>query len=956
MLIWKRLMPPKVRALLALGTLTALVAVTTLQPLPHVWGQDKEAPARKVEQKAEEKAEEAPVKGEVKGEEKAPDKQAEEPAPVKKEEVKQEGRGEKTEKEPMKEEEETLEKTPTKEEGRGPRKTEGKEPMQEEGDVPRKVEGKGPMKEEGENPEGRPVPRKGDPENPKDPVPGRGRGRPVPEKEEPQGGGEQLPKVAFEYDARASSPCGEGKLCFNFKLPTMKDLKGDMIAATGVISVTLIQNAQPMITLESPQLNEKSGGRYCFQIDPTQLGDLDPALGGFDFMATAVLEWQDGQWADGITPSSTATVGTRREGINRGLHNDYQFVCKDMPSGGPIVGFNGGISFDAKNSSTCGKGQICYNYALPTVKTPAGIVTGTLVITLNIYQNGNTTPLVFTPPTLMQSGVLKDGDHYCFDVNPTTFPGIDLTAGGFDFVASAKFSLNGSDSTFLVGSVPQGVILNKNNDYRIECEPGTGTKGEIVYDARTSTTCGRGKICFNLKLPTMKDPKGNVITATGVIHLTLYQNGQPVLSLPASPVLNDKTGTRYCFPIDPANIKHLNCDLGGFDFVATANFSFNMAGTPDTKATVGTDPTGIIAEVNNDYQCVCVEDPGPGTGHEEKVGCCLGKENVVYTEDFQHAQEIESEYQRLDSLEQHLVPGTYVVTDVKYIDKACRSWKLPAACLKTHDFSGNVLVVNGLTNQKPPAPATAVIWSHKFELPSLAGVKEAEYRVCFRYLPLPQCCFDIPARPHAVVEGADGPLTVNSDSDSETGCGRLYVATFHAVPGSTIKLEILLDGNGMGDGNDLLIDNISVAQIVKVPSNLLTFSPDATEVVNGTFDVTSVIANGLASPCTWDWELYQGNGVNPALFTLVQPSTQSNQPTSTFTSLAEKDGNGQVIMYWVKLTVHCDCSKGAVYRPASQIITLRTLKLEGKSIDDPHPQRAKRGKAAPATAPVQRSE
>ena len=112
------------------------------------------------------------------------------------------------------------------------------------------------------------MPRKGDSEVSKDPVPGRG--RPVPDKKDPKGGGTELPKVAFEYDARASSPCGKGKFCFNFKLPQMKDLKGNMITATGVISVTLIQNGQPMINLESPQLNEKSGGQYCFQIDPTE--------------------------------------------------------------------------------------------------------------------------------------------------------------------------------------------------------------------------------------------------------------------------------------------------------------------------------------------------------------------------------------------------------------------------------------------------------------------------------------------------------------------------------------------------------------------------------------------------------------------------------------------------------------------------------------------------------------
>ena len=82
----KRLFASKARALIALGTLTALLAVATLKPLPRVWGQEKEAPTRKVEQKAEEKAE----------------KKTEEPAPVKDAEPKNEGNGEKTEKEPVK--------------------------------------------------------------------------------------------------------------------------------------------------------------------------------------------------------------------------------------------------------------------------------------------------------------------------------------------------------------------------------------------------------------------------------------------------------------------------------------------------------------------------------------------------------------------------------------------------------------------------------------------------------------------------------------------------------------------------------------------------------------------------------------------------------------------------------------------------------------------------------------
>ena len=148
----------------------------------------------------------------------------------------------------------------------------------------------------------------------------------------------------------------------------------------------------------------------------------------------------------------------------------------------------------------------------------------------------------------------------------------------------------------------------------------------------------------------------------------------------------------------------------------------------------------------------------------------------------------------------------------------------------------------------------------------------------------------------------------------------------------------------MGDGNDLAIDNISVAQIVKIPSNLLTFSPEATDVVNGMFDVSCNVTN-LASSCTWDWQLYRGNApsvIDPQYFTLVPGPSQSNQPTGTFTGLPVSDGNGP-ILYWVKLKVECDCSNGAVYRPAAQIQMLKMLKLEGKSIEDSNPQRVNRG-------------
>ena len=168
-----------------------------------------------------------------------------------------------------------------------------------------------------------------------------------------------------------------------------------------------------------------------------------------------------------------------------------------------------------------------------------------------------------------------------------------------------------------------------------------------------------------------------------------------------------------------------------------------------------------------------------------------------------------------------------------------------------------MLIVNGLTNQ--PAGSTSVIWSQQIVLPSDTGLKGADYRLCFRYLPLPQCCFDIQAKPFILVDGGKIPLTDVCDEDK--GCGHIYAATFHG--GGTINLQIVLPGDGKGDGNDLLIDNISMVKIVPVPSAVVDFDYSAAGT-GGTKDVT-LTANSpnLTSPAyTWWWEMWDTTDPN----------------------------------------------------------------------------------------------
>lgn len=431
----------------------------------------------------------------------------------------------------------------------------------------------------------------------------------------------------------------------------------------------------------------------------------------------------------------------------------------------------------------------------------------------------------------------------------------------------------------------------------------------------SSTRCGKGNICFDYTLPHVQNAAGNV-TGTADITLDLYQNGVKLTLTPplVSPTLS--SGTNYCFGIiDPVNIPGIDVSAGGFDFVATGTFKLGMN---TQTVSVGTVPNGRVAGQNNDYKIACSDPPPVATG------CCLG-ENLVKNGDFERpGEQFKSEYQLHQNLERPLVPGTFVVTNVKEIDKACRNWHLPKACDGTRDFTGNVLLVNGLTNQT--APSTAVIWEQKLELPSLAGVKEGEYRLCFRYLPLPQCCFDIQAKPSLVVIGENGPIPLTGVSDVDTGCGHLYSATFHGS--GIIKLQIVLPGDGKGDGNDLLIDNISVAKLVNVPAALMAFTVVENPPTGSTFSATATAPLALTGgACRWEWVLWDDTN-QQTIATTVLP----NAPTATFSGLALET------LYYVKLKVKCDCNPlTGSKRPVGHFAD-RSRTPQAKLTDDPNPE------------------
>ncbi|HEV7919710.1 MAG TPA: hypothetical protein VGR02_02850 [Thermoanaerobaculia bacterium] len=131
----------------------------------------------------------------------------------------------------------------------------------------------------------------------------------------------------------------------------------------------------------------------------------------------------------------------------RGAHWGYAYVdnfcgnCKGSPTGN--------FTYDCDGSSHCGPGRICFNYSLPTI----GGNTGTLTITLDIYQSGALL-------TQLTSPVLTSGNSFCFNITPASIPGINLSLGSFDFAASGALA---------IGTTPLGTIKTGPNDYQIAC-------------------------------------------------------------------------------------------------------------------------------------------------------------------------------------------------------------------------------------------------------------------------------------------------------------------------------------------------------------------------------------------------------------------------------------------------------------------------------------------------------
>ena len=372
--------------------------------------------------------------------------------------------------------------------------------------------------------------------------------------------------------------------------------------------------------------------------------------------------------------------------------------------------------------------------------------------------------------------------------------------------------------------------------------------GNFSFDASGSTSCGPGQLCFNYTLPFLG-------TTTGAITITLaiYQNGN-VLTLLTSPTLT--SGTHYCFAINPTSIPGINTALGGFDFAATGTFTLGTSQLGSMS--VGAAPDGMTPGNNNDYQIAC-------------KWCCPGK-SLLKNGDFEAGNSaFTSQYAfNAATTANATVPGQYNIVDSAHALAISPNWVVNDhfACIGGTGTS-KFMVVNGLTCQS----GSKVIWRE-----TVAVAAWQEYRFCANAKHLPQNTFDITPKLEVKFTGVSFFGTPNIPptlvSTGSAACSwQLFSGTVIPTTAGTMTIEIWLDETGLGDGNDLALDDISLQAKPAINPNYVLFGVTPKNITAGQYSVDAMPLN-LPSGYGYFWEVTEVNNTNTPIpgTTVTNPS------------------------------------------------------------------------------------
>ncbi len=204
------------------------------------------------------------------------------------------------------------------------------------------------------------------------------------------------------------------------------------------------------------------------------------------------------------------------------------------------------------------------------------------------------------------------------------------------------------------------------------------------------------------------------------------------------------------------------------------------------------------------------------------------------------------------------LPGQYsVLTSAQANAIAPNSWNPDCNANNKH------LIING---KNTGTAGKKIVWYQTLNL-----VKGVTYSFCADFKNLNQCGFNI--KPKIDISFPSGATPMNSiliDS-SGVGCDWQRVQKTFTWNGSISPayIRISLDESGLGDGNDLAIDNIRLVALSSVPQSDLFFTVSITNNTGGSFNMSATPTAPL-NGCTPYWKVEQIDNNNlPVSSTIV---------------------------------------------------------------------------------------
>lgn len=232
---------------------------------------------------------------------------------------------------------------------------------------------------------------------------------------------------------------------------------------------------------------------------------------------------------------------------------------------------------------------------------------------------------------------------------------------------------------------------------------------------------------------------------------------------------------------------------------------------------------------------------------------CEDVTNLINNGDFENGTtDFTSKFTQMTTT---LVPGTYTVADYASYKNFCSNWNVsnPASCPRTGAMQGKFLVINGQTGQQGIKTA----WGQ-----SVTVETGKDYKLCMNLKNLAQCCFDV--KPSVSILYNDGtqqktigPIIINQANNA---CDWNKYTTTISIPASSsptinLPINIALDQSGLGDGNDLAIDDISLIQLKPMAASVTDFGDDMSPIdANGKYTITAT-ASALPPGAGFYWEI-----------------------------------------------------------------------------------------------------